>query len=149
MLSQTSSFISMGALGAYFYVLRNDPGAADFLSWLPLASLILFICGLAMGIGPLAWVISSEVLPAKIRGQGGAVAALSNFGFSFIVTKTFVDLQYSVTPAGAFWCYGIISFVGILFGYFILPETKDKTSDEIEAIFSKTKTETIVQGNKS
>ena len=137
----------MGALGAYFYILRNDPETAQFIAWLPLASLVLFIAGLAMGIGPLGWLISSEVLPAKIRGQGCAIAALSNFAYSFIITKTFIDLQRAVTPAGAFWFYGIVSFVGILFGWFILPETKDKTSDEINAIFDKKKEPATEQVN--
>lgn len=135
MMSHATSVISMGALGAYFHILRTDPATAEFLTWLPLASLVLFISGLAMGVGPLAWLVSSEVLPAKIRGHGGAIAALSNFGFSFIVTKTFVDLQRTITPAGVFWFYGITSFIGILFALFVLPETKDKTSDEIGALF--------------
>lgn len=126
----------MCALGAYFHILSNDQDTAGSLSWLPLTSLIVFISGIGMGLGPLPWLISSEVLPAKIRGQGSSIAALANFGLSFIVTKTFIDIQRAVTPAGAFWFYGGFCFLGILFALFLLPETKDKTSEEIGAFFA-------------
>ncbi len=134
-ISEASSCLSMGALGAYFYILKNDPETAKQLEWLPLASLIIFISGIGMGLGPLPWLISSEVLPAKIRGPGSSIAALANWALSFIVTKTFIDIQRAVTPAGAFWFYGGFCFVGILFALFLLPETKDKNSEQIEAFF--------------
>ena len=135
MISEASSCLSMGALGAFFYILKTEPETAIRLEWLPLASLVVFISGVGMGLGPLPWLISSEVLPAKIRGPGSSVAALANFVLSFVVTKTFVDIQRAVTPAGAFWFYGGFCFLGFLFAIFLLPETKDKTSEEIEAFF--------------
>lgn len=135
MISEAIACLSMCVLGSYFYILTNDPEAAKPLAWLPLTSLIVFISGIGMGLGPLPWIISSEVLPAKIRGQGSSIAALANFGLSFIVTKTFIDIQRAVTPAGAFWFYGGFCLLGILFALFLLPETKDKTSEQIEAFF--------------
>lgn len=135
MMTELTSCLSMAALGAHFYILANDPSTAKSLGWLPLASLIVFLFGLGLGLGPLAWLISSEVLPAKIRGQGSSIAALTNTGFAFIVTKTFIDIQRAVTTAGAFWFYAGVSFFGFLFAFFILPETKDKSQQEIEIIF--------------
>lgn len=103
---------------------------------------MVYIFGIGFAVGPLAWLISNEVLPAKIRGHGSAIAVLANFGFSFIVSKTFIDIQRVATTAGAFWFYGLVSAIGILFAYFILPETKDKSADEIEAIFRIQNSET-------
>ena len=135
MISEAIACLSMCVLGFYFYLLANNPETAKPLAWLPLTSLIVFISGIGMGLGPLPWLISSEVLPAKIRGQGSSIAALANFGLSFIVTKTFIDIQRAVTPAGAFWFYGGFCLLGIFFALFLLPETKDKTSEQIEAFF--------------
>ena len=92
-----------------------------------------------MGLGGLPWLISSEILPAKFRGPGSSIVAFSNFLMSFIVAKTFIDMQRLMTHAGVFWFYSSICFAGILFGLFFLPETKDKTSNQIEAYFKSDK----------
>jgi hypothetical protein len=103
--------------------------------WIPLVSLIVFFSAIGMGLGGLPWLISSEILPAKFRGPGSSIVAFLNFLMSFIVTKTFIDMQRLMTHAGVFWVYSSICFVGILFGLFLLPETKDKTSNQIQAYF--------------
>lgn len=128
--------LSMLALGAFFYCshLDNSP-AVDGLQWLPLTALIVFFAAVGLGLGPLPWLVSSEVLPAKFRGPGSSIVALTNFASSFIVTKTFVDMQRTMSHAGVFWFYSGISFTGMLFGLFVLPETKDQTSDQIQANF--------------
>ena len=127
--------LSVFMLGGYFYILNNDPATAATLGWLPLVSLIVFIASVAVGISPLAWVVSNEILPARFRGPGSSFAAFTAWMSSFIVTKTFVNVQSSLTTAGAFWIYGCFGAIGILFGIFVLPETKGKTPDEIQAIF--------------
>nr|CAH0110449.1 unnamed protein product [Daphnia galeata] len=74
--------------------------------------------------GGLPWLISSEILPAKYRGPGSSIVAFSNFLMSFIVTKTFIDMQRLMTHAGVFWFYS---------------KTKDKTSNQIQAYFKSDK----------
>lgn len=128
------------SLGGFFYYSNNvlDSSAEEitnYLKWLPLISLIVFFAGIGLGLGALPWLISSEILPAKFRGPGSSIIAFTNFAASFIVTKTFVDMQREMTHAGVFWFYGAISFTGILFGLFVLPETKGRTSDQIQALF--------------
>lgn len=46
---------------------ENDPETAETLGWLPLVSLIVFIAGFAIGFGPLAWLLMSELVPEKVR----------------------------------------------------------------------------------
>jgi len=91
------------------------------------------------GIAPLAWVVSSEVLPARLRGPGSSIAAFTSWISAFIVTKSYLDIQRSLTTAGVFWIYGGFCFLGFIFSAFILPETKGKTPDEIQAIFEPKK----------
>lgn len=127
----------MITLGAYFFIISAKNDIAESISWLPLASLVVFFVSIGIGLGPLVWLITSEVLPPKLRGLGGSIAAFTNFLSAFVVTKTFVDLQRSLTVAGTFWFYAVVCLFGALFAWFLLPETKGKTSDEIEALFAK------------
>lgn len=133
----------MMVLGGFFYyshnVLNSEEEITSYLKWIPLISLIVFFAGIGLGLGALPWLISSEILPAKFRGPGSSIIAFTSFAASFIVTKTFVDMQREITHAGVFWFYGGTSFVGILFGLFLLPETKGRTSDQIQALFAATK----------
>lgn len=129
--------ISLFVLGTYFYILGNDSVRAASLAWLPLTALIIFIASVSFGVVPLAWLVSNEVLPARYRSTGSSIAAFTNWLTAFIVTKTFVNMQANLTTAGTFWLYGAFCFTGVLFGFFIMPETKGKTLAEIQAFFDE------------
>ena len=123
----------MVCLGFFFYL--NEGKDEIRFAWLPLVSLVVFYIGITMGVGPIPWSLPSEIIPAKFKGIGSSIIVIVSFVTSFIVTKTFVDMQREMTNAGVFWFYGAISFVGIFFGLFVMPETKDRTYDEIQAMF--------------
>lgn len=135
LLSEVLTCLSVFALGGYFYVLDSDPETAKRFGWVPLTLLIFFIAVFAMGVGPLPWLVSGEVMPAKFKGPGSSIVAFTNWIASFVVTKVFVDMQRSLTNAGTFWVFGSLCFIGILFGLLVLPETKGKTSEQIQALF--------------
>ncbi|XP_057375684.1 facilitated trehalose transporter Tret1-like [Daphnia carinata] len=135
LLSETLTCLSVVALGGYFYVLENDRETAQRFGWVPLTLLIFFIAVFAAGVGPLPWLVSGELMPAKFKGPGSSIVAFTNWITSFVVTKVFIDMQRSLTNAGTFWVFGILCFIGILFGIFILPETKGKTPEQIQALF--------------
>ena len=61
--------VGMAGLGAYFYLDENDPQVAGSISWLPLVSMIVFITGFAIGLGPIPWLMTSEILPRRIKGR--------------------------------------------------------------------------------
>lgn len=134
-ISEFFAALSISVLGGYLYILKNNPSWAESLSWLPVLSLIVYIAVVDFGLSPLAWVVSNEVLPDKLKGPGSSLAAFFNWLASFVITKTFVDLNRTITDAGAFWFYGSCCILGIFFDIFIIPETKGKTSQEIEALF--------------
>nr|CAH0110442.1 unnamed protein product [Daphnia galeata] len=136
LVSEGLTCLSVVALGGYFYVLENDPETAQKFGWVPLTLLIIFIAVFAAGVGPLPWLVAGEVMPAKFKGPGSSIVAFTNWITSFIVTKVFIDMQRSLTNAGTFWVFGSLCFIGILFGVFILPETKGKTPEQIQSLFS-------------
>ena len=139
--------ISMFALGAFFFIkedcektLESTPESdcqqqVTALGWLPLTSLILFIATFAIGAGPMPWLMFSEILPAKVKGPGSSAASFTNWFLAFIVTLTFVDIQDAIGSSGAFWMFGSFCILGILFTIFLLPETKGKSPEQIQAFF--------------
>lgn len=137
LISEVLTCFFVVVMGVYFYVLDNDAETGRSMGWFPLACLICFIAVFAIGVGPLPWLVSSEVMPAAFKATGGSVVAFTNWATSFVVTKIFLDMQRSLTNAGAFWVFGAFCFIGILFGVFVLPETKGRTPEQIAAFFDK------------
>ena len=134
-LSEAISSTSMMVLGGFFFIRKNDNDLADSLGWLPLVAVICFISGIGIGLQPLSWLIPNEILPANFKGPGSSIIGVCYWISAFVVTKTFVDLERAITTAGAFWFYGCVCAIGVLFGILILPETKGKTPEQIQAHF--------------
>lgn len=139
MTSQLICGVSICVLGVFFYLQRTDSKVTETIGWLPLASLMIYIAGFSVGSGPIPWLMTGEVVPRKVKSLGVSLATLTNWGLAFIVTKTFVYIKAGLTDAGAFWMFGGFCFLGFFFAIFFLPETKNKSQDEIQAFFgSKT-----------
>lgn len=86
----------------------------------------------AMSLGPVTWVIISEVFPNRIRGTAIAIAVASLWIACFALTYTFPMLNRGLGAAATFWIYAGICIVGFLFVKSQLPETKGRTLEEIE-----------------
>jgi len=106
------------------------------LGWLSLVSLLVFVAFFSLGWGPLPWLITAEVLPVRAKSLGGGIATASNWLFAFITTKEFEDLESVLDEFGAFWLFAGISLVGVLFVFFLVPETRGRSLEEIEAEFA-------------
>lgn len=90
----------------------------------------------AMSLAPVTWVIISEIFPNRIRGAAISVAVFSLWTACTILTFTFPYLNRHLGPHGTFWLYAGICLAGFLFEWRLLPETKDKTLEQIEAELS-------------
>ncbi|WP_136480750.1 sugar porter family MFS transporter [Cognatitamlana onchidii] len=97
-----------------------------------LVLVLLAIATYAMSLAPVVWVVISEIFPNRIRGVAMAIATLSLWGACFALTYTFPLLNAALGASGTFWLYGGICFFGWLFIYRKLPETKEKSLEEIE-----------------
>ena len=124
-------FVSLGALGLYF----EYPHA--FGPWLPIVSLMLYVGSFAISLGPIAWLLISEIYPLKIRGTAMSIATMANWVFNFIVSLTFLSLLNTLGAANTFWLYGALCLVTLVFVYYCVPETKGKSLEEIEASWRK------------
>ena len=92
---------------------------------------------MSMGFGPVPGIMQSEIFPLRARGVAQTISIAVAGVLAFAVTYAFLPLENVIHSYGVFWLYAGVCFLGILFGYFFLPETKGKSLEEIERIFSR------------
>jgi MFS transporter, SP family, xylose:H+ symportor len=103
------------------------------VSGLPLlVATLLTIGSYAMSLAPVTWVIISEIFPLRVRGEGVAISVSALWIASFLLTFTFPLLNGALGPAGTFFLYASICAAGFAFVYFLVPETKGRSLEEIE-----------------
>jgi MFS family permease len=83
-------------------------------------------------LAPITWVILSEIFPNRVRGAAMSLSALVLWIGNFSLTFTSPIIKESIGSASNFWLYGAICFVSFFILYKILPETKNKTLEQIE-----------------
>jgi|AntAceMinimDraft_7_1070363.scaffolds.fasta_scaffold00286_8 sugar porter (SP) family MFS transporter len=149
---------SLVALGLVF---AFHTSLGDLGKWLAIVFVWIYIAFFAISLGPLGWLIMSEVFPMRVRGIGSSIGSLSNWLFNGVVAFTFFKIiklftasgsgiitneqMYNETtnafvtkavdngnPAGAFWFYAFIGILGLVWGYYFLPETKGVPLEKIE-----------------
>ncbi|MGC9261268.1 MAG: sugar porter family MFS transporter [Phycisphaerae bacterium] len=98
-----------------------------------LTSILTFIAAFAMAMGPMPWIIISEIFPARIRGRAASVGVLTLWIAVYVVAQTFPMLKHSVGLTVTYFIYSGCSLISFLFVLLVLPETKGKTLEEIEA----------------
>ncbi|XP_060658490.1 facilitated trehalose transporter Tret1-2 homolog isoform X2 [Drosophila nasuta] len=104
----------------------------DGVGWVPLVCLVIYVLGFSMGFGPIPWLMMGEILPSRIRAPAASLVVGCNWGFTFIVTKTFQDLIDLVGAHGAFVFFCAVCIIALVFVIFIVPETKNKSLEQIE-----------------
>lgn len=127
--------IAAVSLGVFFTLQERQLVSESVISnlgFLPLTSLSVFIIMYAFGISPIPWLLSAELFPPEVKSIGSGGAAAINWFIAFIVTKFYLNLKNSIGGDTTFYIFGLVSFLGTVFIYFYVPETKGKTLDEIQ-----------------
>jgi MFS family permease len=117
--------VSQLLLGAAFRI-ENLAGSAILLL------ILLYIAFFAMAMGPIVWVVLSEIFPTRMRGSAMAIATVALWIADFAVTLSFPVIADRLNETTAFWSYALMCVVDFFFMLFLLPETKGKTLEEIE-----------------
>lgn len=118
--------ISLFGLASYFTFLGNAPVLA-------VVALLLYVGCYQLSFGPIGWLMISEIFPLRLRGRGLSIAVLVNFASNALVTFAFSPLQSLIGTGMLFVVFGVIALLSLVFIYFIIPETKGLTLEEIEA----------------
>ncbi|XVF41664.1 hypothetical protein PTKIN_Ptkin01aG0298000 [Pterospermum kingtungense] len=118
--------ISLFLLGSYYLFLDDMPAIA-------VVALLLYVGCYQLSFGPIGWLMISEIFPLRLRGRGLSIAVLVNFGANALVTFAYSPLKAWLGAGVVFYVFGVIAVISLLFIFFVVPETKGLTLEEIEA----------------
>ena len=102
-----------------------------------LFAILGFVASFAVSIGPIMWVLFSELFPNRVRGVAISFVGLINSAVAFLVTFIFPWQLETLGNAGTFLIYGLFAVAGLVFVMRILPETKGQSLEELEMILVK------------
>ncbi|KAK6919035.1 Major facilitator, sugar transporter-like [Dillenia turbinata] len=104
-----------------------------------IALAILFVYGnvafFSVGVGPVCWVLTSEIFPLRFRAQAAAIGAVGNRVSSGLIAMSFLSVSQAITMGGTFFIFSALSALSVAFVYRLVPETKGKSLEQIELLF--------------
>ena len=113
--------------------------AIDINPWLVLIGIIGFVASFAVSLGPVMWILFSELFPNRLRGLAISFAGFINSAISFLVQLLLPWELANIGNAGTFFIYGGFALLGFIFVISIVPETKGKSLEELEKILVRSK----------
>jgi len=129
LVSLAGMALSLFVLGLAFSL----PQLSGSLGWIAVASLMVYVGSFAVGLGPVFWLMLSEIYPLRIRGRAMSVGTIANWSANLLVALSFLTLTQVLGKPATFWLYGVVSIGAWLFAFFLVPETKGRSLEGIEA----------------
>jgi SP family galactose:H+ symporter-like MFS transporter len=123
--------VTLAALGFVF----RRPDQTEVTATLAVISMMAYVAAFAISLGPIFWLMISEIYPLKIRSSTEGLSAAFNWGANLLVSLTFLTLVQELGPSWTFWTYAVCSAAAWIFSYYRVPETKGRTLEEIETFF--------------
>ncbi|XP_034941281.1 facilitated trehalose transporter Tret1-like [Chelonus insularis] len=131
-ISGLSSALALIIVGIFFYMKNFLELDVTSISWLPIVALIAYDVMEVFGIGTLPYVLLGELFPTNIKGAAVASGILVGSVFATLVGLSFQAMNTALGIHWTFWIFAICCTFGTLFVYFITPETKGKTLEDIQ-----------------
>lgn len=125
-------YIGLSGMLISLFILSGAFAMGESGKWLAVASVVIYIASFAMSLGPICWIMVSEIMPLKIRGFAMSAATVANFAFNFIVVLSFLPMLEIFGKAPTFFVFGLITILSLFFVYFFVPETKGISLEKIE-----------------
>jgi sugar porter (SP) family MFS transporter len=122
------SAIALVALGFYF----RSPTFAHADAWFGLVCVIFFIAGFAFSLGPVFWLMISEIFPLQHRSKAMAAATIVNWAANFLVSYYFLQEISLIGKSFTFWIYAALGAVAVGYCWWRVPETKGRSLEDIE-----------------
>ncbi|PKK33364.1 solute carrier family 2 (facilitated glucose transporter), member 12 [Columba livia] len=109
------------------------------LKWLSLASLLVYVAAFSIGLGPMSWLVLSEIFPGGIRGRAMALTSSMNWGINLLISLTFLTVTELIGLAWVCFIYTIMSLASLAFIIVFIPETKGCSLEQISMELAKQK----------
>ena len=130
--------VALAGVASMFLLLERGVVPAGLVAgWATVAGIALFVASFSIGPGVVVWLALSELMPGRIRANGMSIALFVNQMVAFAIADAFLPWQKACGYAVVFYCLAFFAFLYYLTAAFLLPETKGKTLEEIEAFFCK------------
>jgi len=117
-------FLSLAAMGFIF--------ASGGGGWTAILAVWLYVACFAFSLGPIPWLMMTEVFPLSIRGRAVGLVTTAGWGANIVISLSFLPLLHAVGLPATFWAYSAVCLMGIFFVLRSVPETRGKTLEEIE-----------------
>jgi sugar porter (SP) family MFS transporter len=128
-----AGLVGMGvSLGVLALLFRSATGIPPSLEWLGLATMLVYIASFSFSLGPIMWLMIAEIYPLQVRGIGASLATCANWCSNLLVTATFLKMIEWLGARGTFSVYMAFCAISIVFVYFLVPETKGVSLEDIE-----------------
>jgi len=116
--------LALVLIGCLFRAQRGE----QILVWL----MCLFMACFAFSMGPVKWVVMSEIFPTAIRGRAMALATLAVWATDFLCNQAFPPVRDAFGVAGAFFFFAGVLIPQLFFAWKVMPETRGRSLEEIE-----------------
>ncbi|KAJ1297028.1 hypothetical protein BS78_01G346700 [Paspalum vaginatum] len=130
MVSASGTFLGCFLTGVSFY-LKAQGLFPEWVPTLALSGILVYIGTYSIGMGPVPWVVMSEIFSINMKAIGGSLVTLVSWLGSFAISYSFNFLM-DWSSAGTFFMFSAASLVTVLFVAKLVPETKGKTLEEIQ-----------------
>lgn len=133
--SVAGMILSLTVLGCGLTVIDHSSQKLMWAIGLCIATTLTFVASFSIGLGPIAWVYTSEIFPLRLRAQGASIGVGVNRATSGLITMTFLSLSKGITIGGAFFLYAAVAAVAWAFFFTVLPETQGRTLEDMQGLF--------------
>ncbi len=131
LLGTVGMIVALAVLGYGFRLPAAERGS------IAVGSLMLYVACFAFSFGPVFWLMISEIYPLRVRGRAMSVATFFNWGSNLLVTFTFPLMIAAIHESFTFWVFAALGVIALIFSYAMVPETKGRSLEEIEAHWFK------------
>ncbi len=108
-------------------------GMSDSFAWVTVLAVAAYVACFAIGLGPVFWLLISEIFPLSIRGRAMSVSTVANWGSNLIVSQVFLLLINGIGSAATFGLFAVMTALNLAFAVARVPETKGRSLEQIEA----------------
>jgi sugar porter (SP) family MFS transporter len=120
--------LALAALGTVFLF----PLEGATVTWMIIV-LMVYESAFASSLGIAIWLVNSEIFPNNVRGKAASFGIVTHWGMNLVVSISVLTLISTIGAPGTFWLYGVMGVLCLVYLYRWLPETKNRTLEEIEA----------------
>ncbi len=134
---------ALAAMGVIFLI------GPERIGVLILIALLVYIVSFAIGMGPVFWLLSSELFPTRLRGTGGSISTVANWAGNLLISITFLSLIDVIGKPFTFWLYALLAVGAFVFCWFLVPETNGKNLEKIEGYWKNGRKWENVEGKNA